>query len=66
MPYGIRFLGKVVSDMDVITLYSDIMELIAPILTLSGFLALTISLIVTLVNMVINAATGKGFKIGVQ
>lgn len=47
-------------------MYSDIMELIAPILTLSGFLSLTISLIVTLVTMVINAATGKGFKIGIQ
>lgn len=52
--------------MEIMTLYSDIMELISPVLTLSGFLALTITLIVTLVNMVINAATGKGFKIGVQ
>ncbi len=52
--------------MDIMVLYSDIMALISPILTLSGFLALTIALIVTLVNMIINAATGKGFTIGLK
>ncbi len=52
--------------MDIMLLYSDIMELIAPILTLSGFLALTIGLIVMLVNMICGAATGKGFNIGLK
>lgn len=47
-------------------LYQEIMSYISPILTLSGALALTISLIVMLVNMVINAATGKGFTIGLK
>lgn len=52
--------------MDITLLYTDIMELIAPILTLGGFLSLTIALIITLVNMIINAATGKGFTIGLK
>lgn len=52
--------------MDISVIYLDIMECIAPVLILSGFLALTISLIVMLINMIINAATGKGFTIGLK
>ena len=52
--------------MDITQIYLDIMEVIKPCLIVSGMLSLTIALIVTLVTMVINAATGKGFKIGVQ
>lgn len=52
--------------MDITQIYLDFMEVIKPCLIISGMLSLTISLIVTLVTMVINAATGKGFKIGVQ
>lgn len=52
--------------MNVNLLYQEIMSYIAPILTLSGALALTISLIIMLINMVINAATGKGFTIGLK
>lgn len=47
-------------------LFVAIMETIAPVLRVSGWLALTISLIVMLVNMIINAATGKGFTIGLR
>ena len=43
--------------------YADIMALISPILTLSGFISLTIAIIVMLVNMVIDAFSGRGFKI---
>lgn len=50
--------------MNVNLLYQEIMSEIAPILTLSGTLALTISLIVMLINMIIDAATGKGLHIG--
>lgn len=50
--------------MDIGVIYLDFMEVIKPILILSGMLSLTISLIVMLVNMVIGAATGKGFNIG--
>lgn len=52
--------------MDVTQIYTDLFGAIAPILTVSGMLALTISLIVMLVNMIINAATGKGFTIGLK
>lgn len=52
--------------MNVNALYSEIMSQIAPILTLAGGLSLTIALIVMLVNMVINSATGKGFTIGLK
>lgn len=52
--------------MDIGVIYSGFMETIAPILVLSGMLALTISLIVMLVNMIIGAATGKGFNIGLK
>ena len=52
--------------MDIGVVYSDFMSVITPILILSGMLALTISLIVMLVNMIIGAATGKGFNIGLK
>lgn len=49
--------------MNIDLFYTDIMELIAPFLVLGGFIALTIQLIVMLINMIINAATGRGFKL---
>ncbi len=52
--------------MDITQCFVDIMEVISPILTLSGFLALAIGLIVMLVNMIVGAATGKGFSIGLK
>lgn len=52
--------------MDLTLYYTDIMGVITPVLVLSGMLALTISVIVMLVNMVIDAFTGKGFRIGLR
>lgn len=52
--------------MDINIIYSEFMSVISPVLVLSGMLALTISFIVMLVNMVIGAATGKGFSIGLK
>ncbi len=52
--------------MNIDLLYKEIMSQIAPVLTLSGSLALTIALIVMLVNMLIDAFTGRGFHIGVR
>lgn len=52
--------------MEITQVYKDFMEVISPILILSGMLSLTISFIVMLVNMIINAATGKGFHIGLK
>ena len=43
--------------------YQEIMGTISPVLILCGFIALTISLIVMLINMIINAATGRGFRL---
>lgn len=47
-------------------LYQTIMSEIAPLLKVGGLVALTIALIVMLINMLINAATGKGFTIGLK
>lgn len=52
--------------MDLTLIYTEFMEVIAPVLVISGMLALTISFIVMLVNMIIGAATGKGFNIGLK
>lgn len=52
--------------MDITQIYLDIMSVIKDPLIISGALALTISLITMLVNMVIGAATGKGFNIGLK
>lgn len=52
--------------MDITGIYSMYMSSITPLLIISGFLALTISLIVMLVNMIIDAFTGKGFRIGLR
>lgn len=46
--------------------YSLLMDPIKDVLIVSGMLALTISLVVMLVNMVVGAATGKGFTIGLR
>lgn len=47
-------------------MYNEIMGIISPILVLSGWLAFTITMIIMLINMVIGAATGKGFNIGLK
>lgn len=52
--------------MDVSQIFTDLFSVISPILTVAGLLALAISLIVMLVNMLINAFTGKGFTIGLK
>ena len=52
--------------MEVTYMYSEIMETIAPFLVLGGMLGLTISLISMLIQMITNAATGKGFSIGLK
>lgn len=52
--------------MDITEIYSMYMSSITPLLIISGFLALTISLIVMLVNMIIDDFTGKGFRIGLR
>jgi len=44
-------------------MYVTYMASMKDVLILSGFLALTINLIVMLINMIINAATGRGFKL---
>lgn len=52
--------------MDISAIFNDYMSIIKPVLILSGMLSLTISLIVMLVNMIVSAATGKGFSIGLK
>lgn len=46
--------------------YFLIMDPIRDVLIISGMLALTISLVVLLVNMLIDAFSGKGFRIGLK
>lgn len=46
--------------------YSLLMDSIKPVLIISGMLSLTIGSIVMLVNMIVGAATGKGFTIGLR
>lgn len=43
--------------------YNEIMGIVKDVLILSGMLSLTIALIVMLINMIINAATGRSFKL---
>lgn len=52
--------------MDLTNMYSEIIVTITPFIVLSGFLALTMSLLSMLINMIIGAATGKGFSIGLK
>lgn len=52
--------------MSITDLYVDIMNTLSPLLVLGGMLSLTIALIVMLINMIINSATGKGFTIGLK
>ena len=46
--------------------YSLLMDPIKSVFIISGMLSLTIGLIVMLVNMIVGAATGKGFTIGLR
>jgi len=50
--------------MDITNAYLAYMDVIAPLLAIAGLLALTISVIVMLINMIIDAFTGKGLHIG--
>ena len=50
--------------MDYSEIYLTLLEPIVPLIQISGWLAFTIAICVMLINMVINAATGKGFNIG--
>ncbi len=43
-------------------LYSDIMELITPYLVNGGAIAFTLAMVEVLVSLLINAATGRGFR----
>ncbi len=52
--------------MGITQMYNEIMAIISPVLVLAGFLALTIAIISMLVNMLIDAFTGKGFRIGMK
>lgn len=46
--------------------YLLLMDPVRDVLIVSGMLALTMSLIVMLVNMIVGAATGQGFSIGLR
>jgi len=50
--------------MDVTIYYVGLLDVIKPILILSGWLSLTIAVIVMLINMIIDAFCGKGLHIG--
>lgn len=50
--------------MDVTVMFTSYFDVIAPVLSVAGLLALTISVIVMLINMLIDAFTGKGLHIG--
>lgn len=52
--------------MSLTEIYTTLMDPIKVVLIVSGMLSLTISLIVMLVNMIVGAATGKGFTIGLR
>lgn len=49
--------------MDLTNFYVEIMAIVGPVLGLAGIIALTISLICMLIDIIINACTGKGMKI---
>lgn len=42
--------------------YTEIMSVMIPIIKIAGLLALTMALIVMLINILINAATGRGLR----
>lgn len=52
--------------MELTEIYVEMMTVIKPVLVLSGMLSLTITVIVMLVNMMIDAFSGKGFRIGLK
>lgn len=52
--------------MNLVDIYYGFMDIISPLLILSGMISLTISLVVMLLNMLINAFSGKGFTIGLR
>ena len=49
--------------MNINVFYSEIMSCIKDTLIVGGALSLTVNLIVMLLNMLINAATGRGFRL---
>ncbi len=52
--------------MELTEIYVEMMTVIKPVLIISGMISLTIAVIVMLVNMMIDAFTGKGFRIGLK
>lgn len=52
--------------MSLTEIYTTLMDPIKDVLIISGMLSLTIGSIVMLVNMIVGAATGKGFTIGLR
>lgn len=48
--------------MDLNLYYTEIMSTMIPVIVLAGFIALTVSLIIMLINMLIYAFTGKGLR----
>lgn len=42
--------------------YTEIINVILPMIKVSGLIALTLALIVMLINILINAATGRGLR----
>lgn len=52
--------------MELTEIYVEMMTVIKPVLIVSGMISLTIAVIVMLVNMMIDAFTGKGFRIGLK
>ncbi len=50
--------------MDLTEVYFEMMTFIRPVLIISGMVSLTLAMIVMLVNMLINAFCGNGFRIG--
>lgn len=49
--------------MNIDIMFSQIWEIIAPFLVLGGLIAFVMAMICMLINMIINAATGRGFKL---
>ncbi len=56
-----RWKEKEMTETEIFLLMFDTVK---PLLVVSGVLAFTIRMIVVLINMVIDAATGRGFRIG--
>lgn len=56
-----RWKEKKMTETEIFLLMFDTVK---PLLVVSGVLAFTLRMIVVLINMIIDAATGRGFRIG--